>query len=107
LEALFFYIKAVPRSDPVPSEPMTSPQKRFCDFPLVELTGTIGYYSMLAGKGQAKRPGKAGKGARLEFSRFEPGPFNTCNTCIYSGIAWVKEPTEWLRFPLDQFERAE
>jgi len=48
LEALFFYIKAVPRSDPVPSEPMTSPQKRFCDFPLVELTGTIGYYSMLA-----------------------------------------------------------
>jgi len=80
LEALFFYIKAVPRSDPVPSEPMTSPQKRFCDFPLVELTGTSGYYSMLAGKGQAKRPGKgarlAGKGARLEFSRFEPGPFN-------------------------------
>ena len=71
LEALFFYIKAVPRSDPVPSEPMTSPQKRFCDFPLVELTGTIGYYSMLAGK-------VAGKGARLEFSRFEPGPFNTC-----------------------------
>jgi hypothetical protein len=57
LEALFFYIKAVPRSDPVPSEPMTSPQKRFCDFPLVELTGTIGYYSMLAGKGQAKGPG--------------------------------------------------
>jgi len=56
----------VPRSDPVPSEPMTSPQKRFCDFPLVELTGTIGYYSMLAGK-------VAGKGARLEFSRF-----NTC-----------------------------
>ena len=66
LEALFFYIKAVPRSDPVPSEPMTSPQKRFCDFPLVELTGTIGYYSMLAGKGQAKRPGKAGKGKQAK-----------------------------------------
>ena len=43
---------------------MTALQKRFGDFQLVELTGTIGYYSMLAMTANACEL-EAGKGAEV------------------------------------------